>query len=853
MVGKNVQVSTTDLAEPSTVPLDPALPAAPGSTEDLFAEVLAAVVRVDHVPPDSHFFDDLNADSMLMARFCARVRKRDDLPSVSMKDIYRYPTIRSLAAAFDTPAPATAAANGSAHGNGSAAAPAPARPVPVPGAPAPLEPARTRTAEYVLCGTLQLLLFLGYAYVTALVLAIGYDWIAAGSGLLDGYVRAVLFGGAVFLGVCLLPIAAKWLLIGRWKPRKIRIWSLAYVRFWLVRTLIQLNPLVLFAGSPLYVLYLKALGARIGRRVAVLTKHVPVCTDLLTVGDDSVIRKEAHLSCYRAESGWIRTGTVTLGKDVYVSEATVLDIDVSMGDGAQLGHASSLHAGQSVPAGERWHGTPARPADTDYRTVGPAPYRPVSRVLYSLTQLLTALLVYVPLVIGGVDLLVAQVPQLDSLLSSQPLTFTSWTFYRDALAASFVLFFGSLVFGFLFITTVPRLLHRFLRPDRVYPLYGFHYSVHRAIARLTNNKVFMRLAGDSSLVVHYLRSIGYDLTGVEQTGSNFGTDVKHENPYLTTVGTGTMVADGLSVMNADYSSTSFRVTRVTIGPHNFLGNQVSYPSGGRTGGNCLLATKVMVPIDGKVREGVGLLGSPSFEIPRSVERDASFDHLSSGDELRRRLAAKNRHNAVTLASFLFARWIHAFGVLLLMGAAAGLYASLGALAVAAATVLTVAFTIGFTALAERASIRFRPQSPRFCSIYHPHFWQHERFWKHQAMELRLLNGTPFKGMFWRLLGVRLGRRLFDDGARMPERTLVTIGDDCTLNVSSVIQCHSQEDGSFKSDRTSLGNGCTLGVGTLVHYGVTVGDGVVLGPDSFLMKGEEVPAHSRWGGNPAHEM
>ena len=43
------------------------------------------------------------------------------------------------------------------------------------------------------------------------------------------------------------------------------------------------------------------------------------------------------------------------------------------------------------------------------------------------------------------------------------------------------------------------------------------------------------------------------------------------------------------------------------------------------GENCLLATKVMVPIDGPARSDVGLLGSPPFEIPRSVQRDAQFD------------------------------------------------------------------------------------------------------------------------------------------------------------------------------------------------------------------------------------
>ena len=47
----------------------------------------------------------------------------------------------------------------------------------------------------------------------------------------------------------------------------------------------------------------------------------------------------------------------------------------------------------------------------------------------------------------------------------------------------------------------------------------------------------------------------------------------------------------------------------------------------------------------------GLLGSPCFEIPRSVQRDSRFDHLKTGEEFRRRLAAKNRHNAVTIGLF----------------------------------------------------------------------------------------------------------------------------------------------------------------------------------------------------------
>ena len=125
---------------------------------------------------------------------------------------------------------------------------------------------------------------------------------------------------------------------------------------------------------------------------------------------------------------------------------------------------------------------------------------------------------------------------------------------------SSVLYFGSLLVGFVIVTTVPRLLNLVIRPYTVYRLYGFYYGLHRLIARLTNAKVLSGLVGDSSWIVHYLRGIGYDLGKIVQTGANFGGMVKHESPYLSSIGTGTMVADALSMMNAEFSSTSFRLS-----------------------------------------------------------------------------------------------------------------------------------------------------------------------------------------------------------------------------------------------------------------------------------------------------
>ena len=68
------------------------------------------------------------------------------------------------------------------------------------------------------------------------------------------------------------------------------------------------------------------------------------------------------------------------------------------------------------------------------------------------------------------------------------------------------------------------------------------------------------LFGDSSAVVHYMRFLGWNLNAVEQTGSNFGADLQHETPFLVEIGRGTMIADGATLIDADYSSTSFSVT-----------------------------------------------------------------------------------------------------------------------------------------------------------------------------------------------------------------------------------------------------------------------------------------------------
>ena len=795
-------------------------------TEEVFAAALSEILSVGRVSTTAHFFNDLGANSLSMAQFSGLLRKDPNLPSVSMRSMYLNPTVAELAAAVgrdsvvDVPTEEPDAVHLASNG------------------------------QFLLCGGLQLLVYLSYIGSASLLAYTGLQWTTSAAGLLEIIERTLLFGVGSFLVLSIVPIMLKWVLVGRWRPTEIPVWSLAYFRFWLAKTLVNISPLRIFVGTPIYPWYLRALGAKIGRRVSIFSPAVPVCTDLLAIGDDTVIRKDSLFTGYRAHRGLIQTGPVTLGKNVLISEHTVLEIDTHMGDGAQLGHSSALHRFQSVPEGQSWHGSPAELTSTDFRTVGPAECGNRRRAIYSLWVVVNRVLLIGP---AGISVIALVLPWFLIQGYFRP---DQWWFYLEAFIGAFILLVGAILTSLLAVITVPRLLNHFLTPGRTYPLYGFHFAVHRTIVRLTNIKMLMHLTGDSSLIVHYLRLLGYKQPGLVQTGSNFGVELKHESPYLSTVGSGTMVSDGLSIINADYSDTSFRVAPTVIGANSFFGNNIAYPATAKMGDNCLYGTKVMVPLDGSVREGVGILGSPPFEIPRTVLRDTSFDALKTRREFRRRLRKKNRHNAVTLALHLLTRWINLF-VALVIGSVALTFldSQFAVVALMLAMITTFIWSIMFSVAVERASLAFKPLVPRFCSIYDPHFWNHERFWKLCVRTvIQVFNGTPYKPMIWRLLGVRIGKRVLDDGMDMPERSgLVTIGDDCTFNAQSCIQCHSMEDGAFKLEAVTVGDQCTVGVGGFVHYSTNMGNSSSLKADSFLMKGEEIPPNGIFGGNPARDL
>jgi non-ribosomal peptide synthetase-like protein len=797
-------------------------------TEEALCEALQDVLGLGTVSIDADMFVEYGAHSLLMARFCARVRALEPSLQVAMRDVYANPTLRRLARALDAQKPVETAnlEVGPAH--------------------------RPSNFAYYACGAAQAAFYViaGAGAVSAGQAA--FEWVyEAIDAPVTLYARALAVAVLWFFGHNAIAILGKWLLVGRVRPGAIPVWSARYFRFWAAKTLVRSAPAVAFAGTPLYNLYLRLLGARIGANAVVASRNVPAVTaDLFEVGADALGMRSALAPGYTAYGNRIHLDAIRIGANAYVGEQSVLEIGSAIGDFGQLGHASSLQRGQRVPDGKRYAGSPAEETTTRFRLADEAPARPLQRALFTAARLAFVLAVAGALTEAVVIYLMNALTEGDDALALKPWDALFAVLPMSA-ATALAVTLGSLVAGLVAIFAIPRLANLFLKEGKVYPLYGFHHGMQQAVEMVSNSKFFNLMFGDSIFIEPYLRWVGWKLGLGVETGSNFGSEQGQDNPFLCSVGANTVASDSLWLGNLTMSSRAFRLGQCRIGADNFLGTMIYVPPGVRTGDNVMFATKVMAPIDGPVRENVGLLGSPAFEIPRASARDLDKLAAIGSKERARRLARKTGFNIASIVGLIASRWLIVFLSVYVFGWTAAVYGVNDLVAMTAAAGVLVMLSIAAFIVIERASLGFGRLKPEIVTVYDPAFWRVERHWKLSDNPLATaFAGTPMRNFFSRLQGVKVGKRVFDDGCILSERTLVEIGDEANLNEDSIVQAHSLEEGVFKSDIVRIGADASVGVGCLVHYGVTMGDRTHLDADSFLMKGEITPVGSRWRGNPA---
>jgi len=780
------------------------------------AAVYAEVFHQERVSVTADFFDDLGGHSLLAAMAASSLRTREGLSHISVSDIYRAPTVELLARAV-------------------AGQPTRPRAPTAPAAPRRAEripPRRHRwagAAQAALVYALQIVFF-----YPVLVLAFA----SAGEALTPGRfaLMAALLAVSYLPFILALSAVAKWTLIGRYRAGHYPLWGGFYLRFWLVRHITALVPLQWIAGTRLMPLYLRMMGARVGRDCHIDTIFV-AAFDLLEVGDRTSVNQDANLVGYSVEGGTLHIGPVRLGSDCFVGAHSVLCAGARMEDGSGIAEHSMVAAGATVPAGQWWAGSPARAAprpsgEPPFSAAAPATSRRrrARALVGHLVGLLTLPLVPLTASVPGAALLLGLYAQLGPVaLLAAPLAAVLFvvTFCLETAALKWALL-GRVREG-------------------VYPTDGGFYVRKWFVDRLLHqNGILMNSLFSTLYALPFFRLLGARIERNAEVER-----VAFVTPDLLTLRSGSFIADAVYLGAPRAHNGLLYVGRTEVGSRSFIGNSALLPSGAAIPDRCLVGIQSVPPA--RLDAGTAWLGSPAMLLPR---RDIV---RGFGEEQTYRPTWRLRAGRLAV-EFLrvfvpptLLIWLAAAGFL---GARAlfGNLAPWQAVALFPAVMLVAqAGCVAAAAAIKWAAVgRYRPTQAPLWSFF---VWRSELatgLYESPATQslVATLTGTPFLAPVWRLFGVRVGSRTFLDTTHVTEFDAVRIDDEAALNLNCGVQTHLFEDRVMKISGLHIGERCAVGSNSIVLYDTTMHPGSSLGPLSLLMKGESLPAETSWEGIPA---
>ena len=112
------------------------------------------------------------------------------------------------------------------------------------------------------------------------------------------------------------------------------------------------------------------------------------------------------------------------------------------------------------------------------------------------------------------------------------------------------------------------------------------------------------------------------------------------------------------------------------------------------------------------------------------------------------------------------------------------------------------------------------------------------------------NTRPFAPWFFRMMGCKIGKRVYMETTEITEFDLVKMGDDSVVNDNCTLQTHLFEDRVMKMSYVDIGKNCSVGGMSTVLYDSKMEDDSILEPLSVLMKSETLPAGNCFVGAPA---
>ena len=823
---------------------------APGSDAErrvarAFAETLGTAAPVS---VDDDFFLDLGGDSLAAVGVICRLRSYGGAASISVRDLYEALTVARLAGRIESGEAAHPGSEPSCRsiqdaGTGTRSVPSTAA--------ADLgdhEPRRPLWATAIQGLWLALSLVAHSALVCLLVLDL-LPFLFRQFGAAFVTLTAPLLG---ILGLTLYTtgsiawaVFVKRLLIGRYEPRRAPVWSGFWTRHWIVVNTARGIPWWFLEGTVLQAAALRALGARIGRRVQI-HRGVDLTRggwDLLEIGDDVTLAQDAALRLAEFDAGHLVLGPIRIGDGATVDVRAGLSPHSEIARNGYLAALSWLPRGGRIPAGERWDGVPARPD-------GASPARPelssrdeLGSGLHCLLMLLARcarlLAAWLPLAalawVASLGL-----PDVDARLQRW---LSAPTFPTDGVALVVALAAAALGLGLAIQALAIRAL------GRVRPGVWSAWSLEAI-------RIWVK-TGVVDSASHWLSGAVFWPWWLRVAGMRIGSRCEVSTiidvvPETVGIGDESFFADGIYFCSPWRHRGTVTVAATELGRNTFLGNHALVPGGHDWPDGLFLGVSTVADSE-RVQADTAWFGHPPLQLPRRhvipADRQLTYEPglvryatrvfwelLRFGLPAVPILVACAWYALLVSAAGRFGGWALVCGIAPLLSLGAGVALSL-------ALVLLKWVLLG----------RVRPGQHPFWSCWCGRWdllyvaWS---YWARRA--LAPLEGTLLLNGFLRLTGVRIGRRVvLDYGmSQVVDPDMLTFEDDAT--VACHFQAHSFEDRILKIDRIHLGPRTTVGDNAVVFYGADIGAGARVEPHSVVMKHDVLAAQQNYAGCPTRE-
>ncbi|MFI6070464.1 Pls/PosA family non-ribosomal peptide synthetase [Actinoplanes sp. NPDC051343] len=197
------------------------------------------------------------------------------------------------------------------------------------------------------------------ALAVVVLAALAWVWQAAGGWVAALAAGPVLLAAAIV--AALTATAAKWLLVGRFRVTEHALWTSFVWRNELADTFVEVLAapwLFRFAtGTPLLNIWLRTLGAKIGRGAWLETFWLPEY-DLVRLGPGATVNRGCVVQTHLFHDRIMSMDEVTLGAGATLGPHGIVLPGASIGARTTVGPGSLVTRGDVVPEDSRWLGNP---------------------------------------------------------------------------------------------------------------------------------------------------------------------------------------------------------------------------------------------------------------------------------------------------------------------------------------------------------------------------------------------------------------------------------------------------------------------------------------------------------------